>query len=75
MDYTDVEDIVESVGLGSVYFETKIAKNTSQEFEIDYVYVGGSKELFCKRQPSSLNFYLCNDLCNQLQNWSCRFDE
>jgi len=60
MDYTEVEKIALDMGLGKVYFEARIARNTSQEFEVGYVYVGGVKELFCKRQPSSLNFYLCN---------------
>lgn len=61
MNYSQMQQIADDHKLGNIHWDSKISLNTGKPFEVGYVFVNGSKELFCKRQPSQDNFYLCNE--------------
>ena len=63
MDHAQVQAIATKHGLGKVHFQFNTAQNTGRLFEVGYVSVGKSRELFCKRQSDSNpdQFYLCNE--------------
>lgn len=56
-----MQQIADDHKLGNIYWESKIALNTGKPFEVGYIFVNGSKELFCKKQSFQENFYLCNE--------------
>lgn len=50
-------------GFGNIHFQFNVSKNGGREFEVGYVKINNSMELFCKRQPNTSDdqFYLCNE--------------
>ena len=60
MNHSQAQSIANKNNLGNVSFEWRVALNTGEQFEVGYVYVNGSKELFCKKVKNSDGFYLCN---------------
>lgn len=63
MNHNQIQEIATKHGLGQVHFQYNVAQNTGKEFEVGYVSVGKSRELFCKRSSDSNpdQFYLCNE--------------
>ena len=63
MNHSEIQKIATDNGLGKVHFQFNTAQNTGRLFEVGYVSVGKTRELFCKRSPDSNpdQFYLCND--------------
>lgn len=63
MNHKQVQEIATKHGLGQVHFQFNTAQNTGRQFEVGYVSVGRSRELFCKRGVESNpdQFYLCNE--------------
>jgi hypothetical protein len=64
MNHNQIQEIATKHGLGRVHFQFNTSKNSPfREFEVGYVSVGRSRELFCKRGPDSNpdQFYLCNE--------------
>lgn len=63
MTRDQAQEIATRNNLGIVQFQFNVSRNTSQEFEVGYVFVSGERTLFCKRQPSSAPemLYLCNE--------------
>ena len=66
MNHDEVQRIATDHGLGRVHFQYNVAQNTGKSFEVGYVSVGKSRELFCKRGSDSNpdQFYLCNEYAN-----------
>jgi len=63
MDKSQLQSIATEHKLGQIHFQFNVAQNTGKEFEVGYVFIGGRRQLFCKRQSWSSPdaFYLCNE--------------
>lgn len=63
MNHAKAQQIATKHGLGQVYWQFNTAQNTGRQFEVGYVSVGKSRQLFCKRGVDSNEdqFYLCNE--------------
>lgn len=63
MDKNQLQSIASEHKLGKIHFQFNVARNTGKEFEVGYVFIGSTRELFCKRQPGDAAdaFYLCNE--------------
>jgi hypothetical protein len=60
MNHAQMSRLAADNGLGEVRFQFNTARNTGQDFEVGYVVVRGHRELFCKKQPGTDSFHLCN---------------
>ncbi len=61
MNYSQMQQIADDHKLGNIHWESKIALNTGKPFEVGYIYLNGSRTLFCKRNSDQKDFYLCNE--------------
>jgi hypothetical protein len=61
MNHKEAQDIADKHNLGQIDFVQKIALNTGKPMEVGYVFVNGSRVLFCKKGWSNAGFYLCNE--------------
>jgi len=60
-NYNEMQDIANKNNLGLIDWVEKIALNTGKPMEVGYVFVNGTKTLFCKKGSFNKDFYLCNE--------------
>ncbi len=66
MTHEEIRAAARARGLGRVYFQFNVARNTGELFEVGYVFTPTGQELFCKRQPRAEAFRLCNQFADNV---------